>query len=62
MLQHDHYRHLNKEELLNECFDILDELNKLQSTVTRLTHENTKLKQKLNDYESAKLEESKMIN
>jgi predicted nuclease with TOPRIM domain len=61
MLQHDYYRNLNKDELLKECFDILSELNKLQTTVNKLTHENAKLNQKLVEYENAKLEESTMI-
>ena len=40
----DYYRNLNKDELLGECFQILNELNKLQDTVAKLTSENERLK------------------
>ena len=43
----DYYRNLNKDQLLNECFQILNELNKLQDTVAKLTSENEKLKVEL---------------
>jgi hypothetical protein len=43
----DHYRNLNKDELLNECLQILNELNKLQDTVAKLTSENDRLKLQL---------------
>ena len=33
----DYYRNLNKDQLLNECLQILNELNKLQDTVAKLT-------------------------
>ncbi len=43
----DYYRNLNKDQLLNECLQILNELNKLQDTVAKLTSENEKLKVEL---------------
>lgn len=43
----DYYRNLNKDQLLSECFQILNELNKLQDTVAKLTSENERLKVEL---------------
>ncbi len=44
----EYYKKLNKTDLLNECFQILTELNKLQNTVLKLTQENEALKKQLN--------------
>ena len=44
----EYYKKLNKNELLNECVQILTELNKLQGSVLKLTQENEALKKQLN--------------
>lgn len=49
----DYYKSLSKTELLNECFQIFSELNKLQDTVTKLEQENYRLKEKLTQYDQS---------